>query len=111
LANFDELDERPITTKVRVSLLKNDLVLGCERLPFVITFVMAFACIVIFQKPLTMIFGFLIIFAGIPLLQQMAKRDPLMLSVLIRHLLVERIGMQPTPSVRRPPVTPMVNIR
>lgn len=78
-------DELEVATPVHRSLVRENLFMGCE--PRVLMLVGCFPVIfiVILQTPLTFILGLLIFFGGIPIIQKLAKRDPLMSEVYMRH--------------------------
>ena len=75
----------PVWNSIHRSLVRPDLVAGCERGPLVLSVALAFAFVIIFQKPFFIIVGILIIVLGFPFLRWMAKQDPFMYRILIRH--------------------------
>jgi type IV secretory pathway TrbD component len=68
-----------------VSLIKDDLVLGCERLPVVAVIAVSIMCIMTLHTVLTIAFAIVLLFIAFPVLRYLAKRDPMFMRVMIRH--------------------------
>ena len=92
---------------IHKSLIRPDLIFGCERTPLVLIICVAFIFIVILQKPLLAGYGLLVAVIGIPILRKAAKRDPLSYRILIKHF-GYKSHYNAHPGLSRPP--PRVNI-
>ena len=104
---MQDVEDRPVWHPIHRSLIRPDLVAGCERTPLVFLIAAAFIFIVILQKPIIIAFGIMMVVGGFPLLRMLAKRDPMMYRVWTRHF-----GYQSHypahPSLARP--APRVNV-
>jgi type IV secretion system protein VirB3 len=98
---YDESDV-VVATPIRRSLTRPDLLIGCERAPVVFLGATAMAFALIMQKPITILAAIIIVAIGIPILRALAKKDPTMYRVYMRHFLYQ--DEYPThPSTKRPP--------
>lgn len=100
-------EEEPVWHPVHRSLTRPDLVAGCERMPLVFLFSLAFVFIIILQKPIVIGIGIAIMIFGIPGLRIMAKRDPMMYRIWMRHYSYKS-AYSPHPGLSRP--APRLNI-
>jgi len=97
-------EDRPVWHPIHRSLVRPDLVAGCERTPLVLLIAVF---VVILQKPIIIIFGIMMVVVGFPILRALAKRDPMMYRVWTRHFGYQ--GYYPAhPSLARP--APRVNV-
>lgn len=99
----DELDVR---TPVRVSLIKDDLVAGCERVPVIAVLGVAFLFIVSLHTLFTTIIGVVLIVVAFPVLRYLAKRDPLFTRIMLRHFRYRAEYDAQTSLGRKPPLFP-----
>lgn len=67
------------------SLIRPNLILGCDRDLFFIFALATFILVVISQNWTAFFVGLFIWFSSLALLQRVAKSDPLMKSVYLRH--------------------------
>jgi type IV secretory pathway TrbD component len=96
-------EEQDVLTPVRVSLLKDDLVAGCERMPAVATGAFAMLCIVIIHTYITFVIGLLAVIAAFPILRYVAKRDPQFFLVMTRYFKYQGEYEAQTSVTRIPP--------
>lgn len=84
MAEVDYEDEQVYTSTHR-SLIRPDLILGCERGPIVILLALSFILVVLLQKLLTVGLAASLIMIGIPILRYLAHRDNNWYRVMTRH--------------------------
>jgi type IV secretion system protein TrbD len=77
-----ELQRMPI----HQSLNKNDLMAGCERQLLLMSGVIAVLLIIVSQTIVAVVFGVIFWILVIGVLRKMAKADPIMSQVYIRHI-------------------------
>jgi type IV secretory pathway TrbD component len=78
-------EEIDVRTPVRVSLIKNDLMAGCERVPVVFVSAFIFICIITLHTLMSVLLGVVLIIVAFPVLRYLAKRDPQFTAVMLRH--------------------------
>ena len=80
------MNEQMLSTHtIHTSLNKPDLLLGCERKLLVLSGLLT-ALIVISFNPITAVIGMLFWLIAIASLRKMAKADPLMSKIYLRHI-------------------------
>jgi type IV secretory pathway TrbD component len=99
----DDDDDDVIYTPIHRSLMRQDLVFGCERTPVIFIVAASFVLIVILQKVATILLGVALPLFGIPILRYLAARDPNMTRVFLRHFSYPD-SMNAHPTLGRPPL-------
>jgi type IV secretory pathway TrbD component len=82
-------EEVDIRTPVRVSLIKDDLVAGCERIPAVAVVAFETILIVTIHQLYTIAIGVILSLVAFPVLRFLAKRDPQFTNVMIRQAMYQ----------------------
>ncbi len=78
-------EEIDVRTPVRVSLIKDDLVAGCERIPAVVVVAFEVILVVTIHQIYTIALGLILTLVAFPLLRFLAKRDPQYTKVMLRQ--------------------------
>lgn len=90
---------------VHVSLQRRNMLLGCETEAVVCLMGLVVFLTLVAPKPPTFLLGIVLFFVGLAVLRRMAKRDPKMLGVLMRHFRYQS-EYHAWPSLGTPPLSP-----
>ena len=100
-------DDRPIIHRIHISLLRPNLIMGCEPVAFAFLFFLVIMLVVVFKTVFAIIIAAIIAGGGLTSLRILNKHDPQAIAVLFRHFGYQNeYPALPSPAARPPKATP-----